>query len=1356
MTTDRNDSFQHLLDSESLESFSSLDIPNIPTAKRVKFFHRYPSSEDKTNNQSSNLESLKSANHSDTIENIPPTSQPPSTDLNNTQAQIKAITTDPAFRNELEAIVGPLSTQKVLELRDRSSGNVNRAVNILFDEQSMSTAPVQAQAPEQAPTQVNVKPNCSSSLSVRSSEDEPITASQNNSLNEELGTASQNTLEDNLLPALSQEPLAKSTPLVGKSSNFHNQTKSRLQTPEGPVFATKNHSSQYFSPDLDYTWTERYIGSLQADILVTRSGKNLIQYQEKLNVISASSSFSANKSSSFVRISNSKGLEVGRFSGDLARIISILIDTGTCTFKATCIFADSKLRIGDQFFIQLDCYLLRHAFSGTDIIHSHEITGINDPSDPQQQINQFLTQSDSTLKLIGGNGFSVSQLSPRKRMAQPIPNNKAFFNNSRESLDESILKTRQKALVSIFNKISLKPLHRSKQENTSANPIQLSNEDLFAQLEKASEMAVITPVAGKQRALEDVDIDKQTNMEGTEEPNFDQAQLDTVYRRTSEAQDRMLEEVDPGDTFAMKLRPYQKRGLNWMLRRESPEQYHGDSAERDADGAIIEPMNPLWQEFSWPDNPNLSLEAGSKPLGPPTFYVNLYAGDLSLKFPRQKKMVQGGILADEMGLGKTISTMAVIHTNKYSEETEYDENLPSSQVLREKRDKRGDFAKYTTLIVAPMSLLSQWESEALASSKNGTTRVLVYYGSAATSINLRSLLCGPNAEKEAPNVIVTSYGTLASEHTTLVRYRKRQLNLKASGRTLDGSSTKKTLHEAGDDQGHIWDDIGTEDWEDDADLGLFGLYGVEFYRVVLDEGHVIKNRTTKTAKACYDIRSQRRWVLTGTPIVNRLEDLFSLIKFLGAEPWNNFSFWKTFITVPFMNKDLERALTVVQSVMEPILLRRTKLMKGSDGKPLVELPSKEVHIVTVKLTHEERSIYDLIFASAKSAFDKNVNNGTVMKSYTTILAQILRLRQACCHPSMVTEALLAQQKFPENIMSINKIEELVADFNKTKQTNDQGAISSSETEEKFEYEVLSALQQGDPIECPICLTENILQDDMAVTECFHISCMDCLLKHIELSKKLHGNPQCPICCAPISEENLFTVQREIPITSGLSKNTVVEDGIKPKIRLQPYNPHGQSAKIQFLLSKLRETRRQNQNEICEHGIISSAKSGKKSSKNANIIKTVIFSQFTEYLDIIERALAAEGFVSLRFDGSLSQAERARVLSRFKGESNDTNVQYDILLISLKAGGVGLNLVCAQQVFLMDPWWSYAVEAQAIDRIHRMGQEHTVNVYRVIAENSVEEKILRIQQRKIALASSIGMTEEERKAQRMDDIKLLFQ
>ncbi len=124
------------------------------------------------------------------------------------------------------------------------------------------------------------------------------------------------------------------------------------------------------------------------------------------------------------------------------------------------------------------------------------------------------------------------------------------------------------------------------------------------------------------------------------------------------------------------------------------------------------------------------------------------------------------------------------------------------------------------------------------------------------------------------------------------------------------------------------------------------------------------------------------------------------------------------------------------------------------------------------------------------------------------------------------------------------------------------------------------------------------------------------------------------------------------------------------------------------------------------------------------MKSVVFSQFTSFLSLIEPALNRANMKFLRLDGTMAQKARGAVLTEFR-----ESTQFTVLLISLRAGGVGLNLTSAKRVYMMDPWWSFAIEAQAIDRVHRMGQEDEVKVYRFIVKESVEERMLKVQDRK---------------------------
>jgi len=125
----------------------------------------------------------------------------------------------------------------------------------------------------------------------------------------------------------------------------------------------------------------------------------------------------------------------------------------------------------------------------------------------------------------------------------------------------------------------------------------------------------------------------------------------------------------------------------------------------------------------------------------------------------------------------------------------------------------------------------------------------------------------------------------------------------------------------------------------------------------------------------------------------------------------------------------------------------------------------------------------------------------------------------------------------------------------------------------------------------------------------------------------------------------------------------------------------------------------------------------------------VFSQFTSLLAIVRKRLEEEGVVYEYLDGA-TRDRQARV-NRFQTEDS-----CGVFLISLKAGGLGLNLTAAEYVFLLDPWWNPAVEAQAVDRAHRIGQTRPVFAYRLIAKDTVEEKVLELQKSKRALADAI--------------------
>ncbi len=157
------------------------------------------------------------------------------------------------------------------------------------------------------------------------------------------------------------------------------------------------------------------------------------------------------------------------------------------------------------------------------------------------------------------------------------------------------------------------------------------------------------------------------------------------------------------------------------------------------------------------------------------------------------------------------------------------------------------------------------------------------------------------------------------------------------------------------------------------------------------------------------------------------------------------------------------------------------------------------------------------------------------------------------------------------------------------------------------------------------------------------------------------------------------------------------------------------------------------------------------TENVGDHKVLIFSQFLGMLALIRQKLEAENISHVYFDGSSTSTERERAIQEFQN-----NQECRVFLISLKAGGIGLNLTAADYVYIVDPWWNPAVEQQAIDRTHRIGQTKNIFAYRLICKDTLEEKMLQLQERKRALAADLVSDDSAfQKRLTKDDIEFLF-
>jgi len=346
---------------------------------------------------------------------------------------------------------------------------------------------------------------------------------------------------------------------------------------------------------------------------------------------------------------------------------------------------------------------------------------------------------------------------------------------------------------------------------------------------------------------------------------------------------------------------------------------------------------------------------------------------------------------------------------------------------------------------------------------------------------------------------------------------------------------------------------------------------------------------------------------------------------------------------------------------------------------------------------------------------------------------------------------------------------------------------------RFSAHALKQIQTESSGECPICSEEPMIEP--AVTGCWHSACKKCLEQYIHHQTDKGELPRCFSCRAPVTRRDIFEVIRHQSPHSSPDENDLygstppASTSSAPRIslrRIYPLSPSAQtSAKIHSLINHL--------------------------TRLTPGTKSVVFSQFTSFLDLIAPQLTKAGISHVRLDGTIPQKQRGEILRQFnkietyeeeenldaeeiiddesgtidntvkrtqipptsrsiqltlngKGTTSSTNPisSPSVLLISLRAGGVGLNLTAANHVYMMDPWWSFAVEAQAIDRVHRMGQLRDVFVTRFVVKDSIEGRMLHVQERKMNIAGTLGLRvggdagDDDRKKDRIEELKLLFE
>lgn len=503
-------------------------------------------------------------------------------------------------------------------------------------------------------------------------------------------------------------------------------------------------------------------------------------------------------------------------------------------------------------------------------------------------------------------------------------------------------------------------------------------------------------------------------------------------------------------------------------------------------------------------------------------------------------------------------------------------------------------------------------------------------------------------------------------------------------------------------------------------------------RIVLDEAHTIRTATSQTARlvarllaehrgpvaqAAHTRAAVRRWCITATPIWNQVDDMFPLVEFIGAQPLTDRTEWTRFLkrklnTAVHPNRweTPEEALARLSNFLRPVTLRQARV--EADYPPREERVQEVVQTEQERLFYEalrnhSRDVIERLFRVQESLAHTEIGNALRNRAGAVILDRFLRARQACVHPLIV----------------INSGNAVVVDG---------GAVAARNFAVVASLQRLGvAVEQAQVEECAVCFEADASH---AAIPCGHRFCRECFAVMEEVCRRRGNIFQCPLCRR--------SVEQYLPVADAMREMQADQERTRTQVSAQasaqasaaapPGSPAvaGDAAqaaapwplscsKLEWILADMRVRRADDPH-----------------------VKFLVFSQWVTSLMICERFFTERGVGSAKLTGDLSIKKRADVQREFTADGDGGG---SVLLVSLGAGGVGINLQRASVVYHIDPWWTAARTDQASGRVYRIGQTRSVVILHLVAQSTVESQVMELQQRKRKLGSDVfgNMTQQIR-------------